>query len=297
MNSENKQILTDYWEKINNKLNEYMSIDDELPQENVIKAMEHSLSAGGKRIRPVLVMEFYKMCGGKGDVLPIACAVEMIHTFSLIHDDLPCMDNDDFRRGKPSCHKAFGEAIALLAGDALATMPYQVITDEAIKGNISYESAAKVVNELATMVGIDGMIGGQVIDLENEGKQMTEGILVNLNSLKTGALISASCVIGCLLAGADKKKIDYARQYAASIGQAFQIIDDILDVTSSFEKLGKPINSDESNNKTTYVTLFGLEKSKEIAMRLTEHALKMLGNFENTAFLVDLTKMLLDREN
>ncbi len=297
MNSENKQILTDYWEKINNKLNEYMSIDDELPQENVIKAMEHSLSAGGKRIRPVLVMEFYKMCGGKGDVLPIACAVEMIHTFSLIHDDLPCMDNDDFRRGKPSCHKAFGEAIALLAGDALATMPYQVITDEAIKGNISYESAAKVVNELATMVGIDGMIGGQVIDLENEGKQMTEGILVNLNSLKTGALISASCVIGCLLAGADKKKIDYARQYAASIGQAFQIIDDILDVTSSFEKLGKPINSDESNNKTTYVTLFGLEKSKEIAMRLTEHALKMLGNFENTAFLVDLTKMLLNREN
>ena len=297
MNSENKQILTDYCEKINNKLNGYMSINDELPQENVIKAMEHSLSAGGKRIRPVLVMEFYKICGGKGDVLPIACSVEMIHTFSLIHDDLPCMDNDDFRRGKPSCHKAFGEAIALLAGDALATMPYQVITDEAIKGNISFESAAKVVNELATMVGIDGMIGGQVIDLENDGKQMTEEILVGLNSLKTGALISASCVIGCILAGADNKKIDYARQYAASIGQAFQIIDDILDVTSSFEKLGKPINSDESNNKTTYVTLFGLEKSKEIATRLTEHALHMLGNFENTAFLVDLTKMLLNREN
>ncbi len=297
MNSEYKQLLIDYCDKINNMLNEYMTIDDDLLQGNVIKAMEHSLSAGGKRIRPVLVMEFYKMCGGKSDVLPIACAVEMIHTFSLIHDDLPCMDNDDFRRGKPSCHKAFGEAVALLAGDALATMPYQVITDEAIKGNISFESATKVVNELATMVGIDGMIGGQVIDLENEGKQMTEETLVGLNSLKTGALISASCVIGCILAGADNKKIDYARQYAASIGQAFQIIDDILDVTSSFEKLGKPINSDESNNKTTYVTLFGLEKSKEIASRLTEHALKMLDNFENTAFLVDLTKMLLNREN
>ncbi len=297
MNSDNKQILTNYCNKINKYLNDYMTIDDDLLQGNVIKAMEHSLSAGGKRIRPVLVMEFYKMCDGKGNVLPIACAVEMIHTFSLIHDDLPCMDNDDFRRGKPSCHKAFGEAIALLAGDALATMPYQVITDEAIKGNISFESATKVVNELATMVGIDGMIGGQVIDLENEGKQMTEETLVGLNSLKTGALISASCVIGCILAGADNKKIDYARQYAASIGQAFQIIDDILDVTSSFEILGKPINSDESNNKTTYVTLFGLEKSKEIASRLTEHALKMLDNFENTAFLVDLTKMLLNREN
>lgn len=297
MNLENTQILTNYCERINIKLNEYMTIKGELHQANVVKAMKHSLSAGGKRIRPVLVMEFYKICGGKGDVLPVACAVEMIHTFSLIHDDLPCMDNDDFRRGKPSCHKAYGEAIALLAGDALATMPYQIITDEAIKGNISYESATKVVNELTAMVGVDGMIGGQVIDLENEGKLMSEDTLVNLESLKTGALISASCVIGCILAGADGKKIDCARQYASSIGQAFQIIDDILDVTSSFEKLGKPIYSDESNNKTTYVTLFGLEKSKDIATRLTEHALKMLEYFENTAFLVDLTKMLLNREN
>lgn len=297
MNSENRKILTDYCYLIDNKLREYMTVYDSLPQANVVKAMAHSLSAGGKRIRPVLLLEFYKICGGKGDVLPVACAVEMIHTFSLIHDDLPCMDDDDFRRGKPSCHKAYGEAIALLAGDALATMPYQIIADEAIMGNISYEKATKAIFELSSMVGVDGMIGGQVLDIEYEGKPMPEDILVALQSMKTGALISASCVMGCILAGADDKKIDYARQYAACLGQAFQIIDDILDVTSSFEKLGKPINSDESNHKTTYVSLFGLEKSKQIAERLTNEALKMLENFDNTSFLVDLTKMLLSREN
>ncbi len=296
MNLENNRILSDYLALIENKLNEYTSETKAL-QASVLKAMKHSLSAGGKRIRPVLLLEFYKLCGGASDVLPIACAIEMIHTFSLIHDDLPCMDNDDFRRGQPSCHKAYGEAMALLAGDALATLPYEIIAEEAIKKNITYEVAIKLIRELSSAVGINGMIGGQVIDIENEGKEISKDTIHILDSLKTGALIKTSCIMGCILAGADEHKIAAAKDYAEKIGLAFQIIDDILDVTSSFEELGKPINSDLKSNKTTYVTLYGLEESKAIAQNLTNEALEILGTFENNMFLIELTKMLLERNN
>lgn len=296
MDIKNQEILKKYVSDIESVLYNYTKCDN-IIQKNVLKAMEYSLSAGGKRIRPVLMLEFYRMCGGENDITPIACTIEMIHTFSLIHDDLPCMDNDDFRRGKPSCHKAYGEAIALLAGDALATLPYEIISDEALKGNISFEIAAKLIKQLSNAVGADGMIGGQVIDIENEGKLVTTETLMVLDKLKTGALIKAACVMGCILADATDEQISKAIEYAEKIGHAFQIIDDILDVTSTFEKLGKPIKSDEKQNKSTYVSLYGLEASKEIAQNLSNEALKTLEYFEDNQFMIDLTKMLLSRNN
>lgn len=292
----NTLTLKEYAERIDKRLDELVCAHNE-PYKNCLYAMKHSLSAGGKRIRPVLALEFYRVCGGTNDILSVACAIEMIHTFSLIHDDLPCMDNDDYRRGKPSCHKAYGEAVALLAGDALATLPYEIITSDAINGNITADSALKVINELSKAVGTDGMIGGQIIDIENEGRKLDEKTLVLLDTLKTGALIKVSCKAGCILAGADDKHISLACQYAEKIGVAFQIIDDILDVTSTFEKLGKPINSDNENNKSTYVTIYGLDKAKEMARELTDEALAILDNFNNNEFLVELTKQLLNREN
>lgn len=294
MKKDNNLILEEYASKINESLFEFTKNKDSI-QKSVIDAAEYSLSAGGKRIRPVLMLEFYKMCGGKNNVQNIAAAIEMTHTFSLIHDDLPCMDNDDFRRGKPSCHKAFGEATALLAGDTLAVLPYEIISNEALSGSISPLTAIKLINELAHSVGVFGMIGGQIIDIESESKEVTEETLVLRDSLKTGALIECSCVMGCILADADEGKISLARKYAEKIGLAFQIIDDILDVTSSFEQLGKSINSDSKQNKTTYVTLYGLEKSKHIAANLTSEASEILDEFNENEFLKWLTHMLFER--
>lgn len=292
----NKMTLSQYSKLIDEKLDELVNVNNE-PYKNCLEAMKHSLSAGGKRIRPVLALEFFKVCGGKGDILPVACAIEMIHTFSLIHDDLPCMDDDDFRRGKPSCHKVYGEAVALLAGDALATLPYDIITEEALKGNISFKGAVEVINELSKAVGTDGMIGGQIIDIENEGKSINKDTLKLLDSLKTGALIKVSCKTGCILADANERQIELACKYADRIGLAFQIVDDILDVTSTFEKLGKPINSDNENEKSTYVSIYGLEKAKEMAKSLTSEAIDILKNFEHNEFLIELTNTLLNRDN
>ncbi len=291
-----KYSLESYCNIIDTRLNEILE-KEQKPYSIIYDAIRHSLSAGGKRIRPILALEFYRLCGGKNDIINIACAIEMIHTFSLIHDDLPCMDDDDFRRGKPSCHKLFGEAYALLAGDALATLPYEIITNEAINNNISYEVAVKVVNELSKAVGAEGMIAGQVIDILNEGKAIDSTTLSMLDSLKTGELIRVSCKIGCILANANESQILLAEDYAKNIGVAFQIVDDILDVTSTFEKLGKPINSDTQNNKSTYVSIFGLEKAKEKAKELTQNALAILSEFDDNDFMLKLTNMLLTREN
>jgi len=296
MKIENQLKLENYVSDIENQLKIYTQ-DKNILQNSVVKAMEHSVSAGGKRIRPVLMLEFYRLCGGKSNILPIACTIELIHTFSLIHDDLPCMDNDDFRRGKPSCHKAYGEAIALLAGDALATLPYEIISNEAINGSISHKTAAMLIRELSHAVGVGGMIGGQVIDIETENNAIGAETLTLLEKLKTGALIKSACVMGCILAEANENQLLKASEYAEKIGLAFQIVDDILDVTSTFEKLGKPILSDEKQNKTTHITLFGLEKSKIFAEKLTNEALVALDFFEENDFLKGLTKMLLDRNN
>lgn len=285
-----------YYAEITEKaLDKYLPQVDCL-QGSVIRAARYSLSAGGKRIRPALVMEFCRACGGEAeDALPIACAIEMMHTFSLIHDDLPCMDNDDMRRGKPSCHKAFGECTALLAGDALAMLPFQIIAEAALKKRINAEAALKIISMLGERAGIFGMIGGQVIDTENEGKQLETPVLLEMYRMKTGALLDFCCRAGCIAAGAGADKLLAASVYAQKLGLAFQIKDDILDVTADEKLLGKPVGSDAQSGKHTYVSAVGLENARAEAKKLTEEAIKALDAFDDTQFLVELTEFLLER--
>ena len=275
---------------INDALEEYLPKSDDI----VSEAMKYSVRNGGKRIRPMLTLEFCKACGAESEkALPFACAVEMIHTYSLIHDDLPCMDDDDYRRGKPSCHIAFGEANALLAGDALLTLAFET----AVKADIAAENVVRAVKELSYSAGILGMVGGQVLDLQNENKALTLSELEQIHNLKTGELIRVACVLGCVAAGADEEKIKAAEAYAKGIGLTFQIVDDILDVTSDAETLGKPIGSDAENQKTTYVSLLGIEKSKEVAAELTRKAKAALAVYdENTEALSLLADNLLIRK-
>ncbi|MBE6868475.1 polyprenyl synthetase family protein [Ruminococcus albus] len=297
MTDRHEQLLQAYAEKINEELLKFTENKPEL-QSSVLEAMEYSLSAGGKRLRPVLILEFYRMCGGDDidKMVKLACAVELIHTYSLIHDDLPCMDNDDFRRGKPSCHKAFSEEIALLAGDALNTLAFEVITDCAMEGTISAETAVMLISVLSKAIGTDGMIGGQVIDLQTEEEVIDIETLNTLQSCKTGALIEAACVMGVILSGR-MEYIPAAAEYAQAMGRAFQIVDDILDVTGTFEELGKPIGSDSEQHKNTYVSLLGLQRSRQKAAQLTVTALGALKKFENNEFLFELTQELLDRRS
>ncbi len=280
----------DYLAIINDALELYLPESDDI----VSQAMKYSVRNGGKRIRPMLVLEFCSACGGDyKKALPLACAVEMIHTYSLIHDDLPCMDDDDYRRGKPSCHIAFGEANALLAGDALLTLAFET----ALKADLPAESIVAATKELAKASGVSGMVGGQVLDLQNENKQLEVADLEKIDNLKTGELIRVSCVMGCIAAGADDKKIKAAEEYAKGIGLAFQIIDDILDVTSDAETLGKPIGSDSDNQKSTYVSLLGVEESEKVAAQLTEKAKAALDIFdEDTSALKNLADSLQTRK-
>lgn len=296
MTENNKLILKTYCDKIEEKLLEFTKDKNSL-QGVILEAMEYSLMAGGKRLRPVLMLEFCRMCGGDvSKYLDIACTIEMIHTFSLIHDDLPCMDNDDYRRGMPSCHKAFDENIALLAGDALNTLAFEVIANAAMEQRITADKAVMLTSVLSHAVGTSGMIGGQVIDLQSEGKTISLDTLNKLQEQKTGALIEAACVMGVILGG-DFGKIPEAADYANALGRAFQIVDDILDVTGSFEELGKPIGSDDEQHKNTYVSLMGLDESKAAADKLTGEALGYLEIFKDNEFLCDLTKSLLERRN
>lgn len=280
-----------YLDEINSALKEYLPAADDV----VSQAMRYSVENGGKRIRPALLLEFCRVCGGDyKKAVPFACALEMIHTYSLIHDDLPCMDNDDFRRGKPSCHIAFGEEYALLAGDALLTLAFET----AMKSYLSAEITVKAAKELAKAAGVTGMVGGQVLDLQNEGKKVGVSDLQKTDELKTGELIRAACVLGCICAGADDKKIAAAEKYAHDIGIAFQIVDDILDVTSDEETLGKPIGSDEENQKSTYVSLLGIEKSRKTAEELTLNAQKALDAFDgDVSSLKDFAEKLKNRKN
>ena len=266
-------------------------------QKDLIEAMNYSLEAGGKRIRPVLVYAFCNALGGDiGNAAAPAAAIEMIHTFSLIHDDLPAMDDDDYRRGRLSCHKAHGEAMAILAGDALSVLPFGLIADD---DKLSPEQKIRIISELARAVGKNGMIGGQVIDMQNEQRNdVNEANLRNMYRHKTGELISVSCIMGCICAGCtDSTVIGAAKEYGYKLGLAFQIIDDILDVTSTTEELGKPVGSDEEENKTTFVTLYGVEKAQEIAGNITDEAMRCLEKFEDNSFLRQLTEMLLKRKN
>ena len=293
MNNYTKKTLNEYISFTESTLKKFSYKNKLGLQSSVADAMDYSLEAGGKRIRPVLVLAFCHMCGGdyRKAAAP-AATIEMIHTFSLIHDDLPCMDNDDFRRGKPSCHKKFGEACAVLAGDALAIRPFQVIAESELNDSMKI----KLIAELACSSGAEGMIGGQIIDMENEQRSTVNGEnLRMMYALKTGRLIKTSCVMGCIAAEASDEQVKNAEEYAHCLGLAFQIIDDILDVTGDEAALGKPIGSDAEENKTTFVTLYGIENAREEAVKLTDKAMKILGRFDNNEFLIELTKYLLDR--
>ena len=298
MSTDTKTILSGYAARTAENLKKYNKLlPEQMPQKTVVDAMDHSLRAGGKRIRPALVYGFCKACGGSEKMADAAAsAIEMIHTFSLIHDDLPAMDDDDFRRGQPSCHKAFGEAAAILAGDALAILPFAVIADDEV---LPAQAKVKLISALAKAAGRDGMIGGQIIDMENEQRtDVDEQNLRNMYRHKTGELIAVSCVMGCICAGVtDEGKLSAAADYGYKLGLAFQIVDDILDVTSTTEELGKPVGSDEEENKTTFVTLYGVEKAQEIADSITAEALGCLEVFGGDAFLKELTGMLLKRKN
>ncbi len=288
-----KSVLEKYKTSIDAYLKKVFS-DRDYDYSKVIDAMAYSVAAGGKRIRPILALEFARIVNSNIEkMMPLACAVELIHTYSLIHDDLPCLDNDDIRRGQPSCHKQFDEATALLAGDGLLTMAFSLIANS----EIDDKSKVKAIKILAENAGIHGMIGGQVLDIAHEGQSVTQKQLDNINLLKTSALIEAACLIGCVESN-DKKVVDTAKTYARNVGLAFQITDDILDVTSSVEQLGKPIGSDANNQKDTYVSLLGIPKCKNIVENLTNEACAKLEGIEgDTRFLIELAKYLCNRNN
>lgn len=287
------RILSEYQAKIDARLDILLSESDKKYDE-VIRAARYSLISSGKRIRPILLLEFYKLCGGDDDcAYNFACALEMIHTYSLIHDDLPCMDNDDFRRGKPSCHKQFGETMALLAGDALLTEAFNAASRTM---GIPAERIVEALAVLSANAGINGMIGGQVIDLINTDSISADDT-VQMYLLKTGALINSATVCGAILAGAEDDKKAAAAEYAEKLGLAFQIIDDILDAEGDEATLGKPVGSDSKNDKKTLVARFGVEKCREFADTLTKEALAALDKFEgNKENLVALTEFLLLRK-
>lgn len=263
---------------------------------SVTESMRYSFLLGGKRIRPIILMEFFRICGGEGNkALPFALALEMIHTYSLIHDDLPCMDDDVLRRGKPSNHVVYGEDIALLSGDGLLTHAFYTAS---CAKDIPPQLCLQAINVLADLAGYRGMIGGQVIDLQSEGEQVPIEVIDELNLLKTGGLLRAAAKIGVILAGASPEKIKYADNYGKYLGLAFQITDDILDTCGDTALLGKPVKSDEKNNKSTYVAFYGVEKCKEIVADLTKKAIDCLEKIDgDIAFLKELTIELSNRNH
>ncbi len=270
-----------------------------LPQEDgrkdtVIRAMAYACADGGKRIRPVLLMEFCRLCcGDAARALPFAAAMEMIHSYSLVHDDMPCMDNSPLRRGKAAVHVAFGEDMALLAGDALLNRAFETV----LSAKLPAETVLKAGKLLADAAGVDGMVGGQCIDLESEGKQIDLETLELLQDGKTAALLRASCAMGVAVGGGSAAQLAAAQAFGENIGLAFQMVDDILDVTASAQTLGKPVGSDAENEKVTYITLCGLENTKRIAAEKTEKAIRALTAFDgDTTHLAALAKALLHRE-
>ncbi|MBC8584207.1 polyprenyl synthetase family protein [Youxingia wuxianensis] len=264
-------------------------------QRQVLDAIRYSLLGGGKRLRAAMVLEFGRLCGAPVPAaLDLACAVEMVHAYSLIHDDLPCMDNDDYRRGKPSCHKKFGESTALLAGDGLLTLAFETIFSSRVLTSQQKNDAAGI---LAQASGIFGMIGGQVIDLESEGQKIDMDALNTLYALKTGALLRCAALLGCIAGAPEPEFLEASQIYARKCGLAFQITDDILDVMGEEEKLGKPIGSDRENKKTTYVTLLGLEGAKQSARQQIEQAKESVKEFEENGFLLWVADMILTRDH
>ena len=267
-------------------------------QKTVLDAMDYSVNAGGKRLRPVMMMESYRMFGGRGEEIePFMAAIEMIHTSSLIHDDLPCMDNDTLRRGKPTAWVKYGYDMAVLAGDGLMIYAFETAA-KALDLGADPARVARCMGILAEKTGIYGMIGGQTVDVELTDQPIPEDKLDFIYRLKTGALLEASFMIGAVLVGAGEEEVKTVEEIASLVGLAFQIQDDILDVTSSAEVLGKPVLSDEKNHKTTYVTLKGLEKAREDGKEISRRAVELLRSLGGDhAFLEELITMLTDRKN
>ena len=275
-----EQFLTDWYARFH-----------DLPQKQLFEAMEYSLLAGGKRLRPVFAFEFCRLCGRDWQsAAPFAAAVEMIHTYSLIHDDLPSMDNDDFRRGRPTNHKIYGEAMAILAGDALLTDAFAVASTAQLPEPADMAFAIGMLSECA---GSLGMVGGQVLDIQAELRECTEEDVLAIQDRKTGALIRAACVLGAVAGGATEEQINAAAQFAAGLGLAFQIRDDMLDVIGTAEEMGKGVGTDESKN--TFVRLYGLEKCEELVQKYTDYAISALDVFDDTSFVKELALSLTAR--
>lgn len=290
---EYKDKLNERIELINGALRKYLK--PKYP-ERLYEAMNYSVFAGGKRMRPVLLLSACEAVGGDiNKALPFACAMEMIHTYSLIHDDLPAMDNDDFRRGKPTCHKQFDEALAILAGDGLLTMAFEVMLEAVCKEN--ERSFAKAARLIANYSGSEGMLVGQVVDIESEGKKIDDKTLMFIHDNKTGGLIKAALMAGALIGGADGDTVRNLEKIGYNMGIAFQIKDDILDLTSTQEVLGKPVLSDVKNEKQTYVSLYGLDNAQQDYETLSEGAVKMIGDLgEKADFLKWYAQSLVNRE-
>ncbi len=267
-------------------------------QQTVYQAADYSLKAGGKRLRPVLLLEACRLFGGKEeDAMAFACAVEMIHTYSLIHDDLPAMDDDDFRRGKPTNHVVYGEGMAILAGDALLNYAFELMIRETLKAGALKDNYLTAMAEIAAASGMNGMIAGQVVDLESEQKQVTLETVDFIHAHKTGVMITAALVAGAMIGGAKEQDISIIRHYGRNIGMAFQIIDDILDIVGDQEKLGKDIGSDAEKQKSTYPSVLGLDESRKIAHDLLRESKEILSGYgEQAEFLKALSDFLANRE-
>ena len=260
------------------------------PQGKLFEAMEYSLLAGGKRLRPIFAFEFCRMCGGDWKrAAPFAAAVEMIHTYSLIHDDLPCMDNDDFRRGRPTNHKVYGEAMAVLAGDALLTDAFSVASTAQLEG----KAMADAIGILSECAGSLGMVGGQVLDIMSEQRVLSEQEVLDIQSRKTGALIRAACATGALAGGCTDAQFEAACRFAAALGLAFQIRDDMLDVIGTQEEMGKGVGTDETKN--TFVRLYGLEKCEELVQQYTDEAISAQAAFADHAYMLRMANDLVSR--
>ncbi len=279
-----KTYLKEQCARVDAALDQYLPRETDLPH-SLHKAMRYSVFAGGKRVRPILMLAACQAVGGDGEkAMPAACAMEMIHTYSLIHDDLPAMDDDDFRRGNPTNHKVFGEAVAILAGDALLTEAFRLMSAPAFAAGVPAEARLAVIHQIASCAGSHGMVGGQVVDMESEGKSDIDLPTVQyIHTHKTGALIKAAVVAGALLGGADREKLDAITRYGSAAGLAFQIADDILDIEGTTEEIGKDAGSDQARGKATYPAVMGLAAAKQEAATMMDEAFKALEIFGSEA--------------
>lgn len=285
-----KDITKQYQNQIEQYLDQQCFQYDNEPQKKLFSAMRYSLLAGGKRLRPLLVLEFCRLCGGEtSKAMPFAAAVEMVHTYSLIHDDLPCMDNDDFRRGNPTNHKVYGEAVAVLAGDALLTAAFSFLA----KAELSDSQKIRAVAILSECAGELGMVGGQILDIESESRQCTKQEVLDIQSRKTGALIRSACLLGVVAANGTEEQMKAAVDFADNMGLAFQIRDDMLDVIGNAKELGKSVGTDASKN--TFVQLYGVDSCGKLVVEHTAKAIKSLSVFSDTAYLNWLTNSLVTR--